>query len=370
MFVIAKGYYGLGGNIAVLACAMRLAKKLNRQLIVDWKDGFYGGDSHDAYASLFQSPTSVPIEREALKDLKVWPNYWQPYIAQTKPHANGIPLSNVTAEMAEIDIDTGGSCGEVIVVSREDKYWHQGEHHEEMGLLTRLLIPSADVQKLLDSYKQLFAGHPVIGVHFRHGNGERSVVPPDISWFFAQVDKFIEKSPESKIFLCTDCHAALTTFSSRYGNRVLSTEKEYPPLGTGGMHYAVTDDKRLNSAREALLDIWLLAECTYFVGSRSFFSAVAGKLNGGFDRNNSAWWMPKYRSHSVEPGKVALAADEGLAQSFLEKGVMTDGVYYEGNTEGAFDLYYLYDYLGTVPKSHDEFSLDGVFAELRNRRLY
>lgn len=370
MYVIAKGYYGLGGNLAVLVCAMRLARKLNRHLIVDWKYGFYGGDSHDVYGELFQAPSSFPVERGSWESWKVWPDYWQPYVAQTKPYPKGVPLSYVTTEMAESEADAGGSLGDAIIISRDDKYWHKGEHHEEMSLLTQSLVPSVASQNLIEQYKSLFLGQPVIGVHFRHGNGERTVVPPDINWFYSQVDKFVERAPGCKIFLCSDCYAALRSFTERYGNRVISTDKNYPALGSGGMHYGDTDVKRLASAREALLDIWLLAECTYFVGSKSFFSGVAGKLNGGFGRENSAWWTPRHRSFSADPEMKALSTDADLLQSFHDNNVSIDGIYYKTGEGEDLNMYYLYDYLGSLSKTREASSLQSIFGEIKSRRLY
>lgn len=370
MYVMAKGYYGLGGNLAVLVCAMRLALKTNRKLIVDWKNGFYGGESHDVFLELFQYPGSEEVAGEVLGNYTVWPEYWRPHISKTKPHVKGIALSNVTAEMVESEIDAGGGLADIVVISRDDKYWHRSEYHKEMSQLTKSLRPTADIQKRIDMYKEECFSGQVIGVHFRHGNGERSVIPAEIEWFFSSVDKFISETPEARIFLCTDCYAVVDSFKERYKGRVFYVEKAYPPLGVGGMHYASSDVGRLRSAIEALIDIWLLSECDKFVGSKSFFSGVANKLNAGFDRSNSAWWMPKHRSYVDEADKSHVSAVSEVSKFFTDRGIPLDGVYLKKSGMNDYDVYYLYENVGKIGIDSNEVAINMVFENIKQHRLY
>ena len=82
------------------------------------------------------------------------------------------------------------------------------------------------------------------------------------------------KIPEAVIFLATDNREAQQLVEKRYP-KVIATEKWFPTTGIE-MHQNPECPDRLNNAIEALLDMYLLAECDYLVfPSSSTFSYIS-----------------------------------------------------------------------------------------------
>lgn len=367
-YVIAKGYYGMGGNLVTLACAMRLAKKLDRNILVDWIDSCYGLSDADIFRVLFQSP-EYSLGRDALANSVVWPDFWKSYILRTMPHSPQHALSRVTTDMIE-EVDQADVSGaDVIVVSRDDKYWYDPACRLEFSNIVGEIIPSDDVLREVREFQEQVLGPSPIGVHFRHGNGERSVVPPDIHWFFARVDEYLIESPDSQVFLCTDCSAILERFEENYPGKVVSTVKEYPPVGSGAMHQLKGDRQRLISAKEAVVDIWLLAKCKYLVSSRSFFSGFAAKLNKNLAGRYVKGWVPVHRQYNIQPGHIPVVEDPDLRPRLACNDIRTDGLYVEKDDQGLYKLYYLYSELGCY-SSYDEVDFDRLKRQVVDIRSY
>lgn len=365
-YVVAKGYYGLGGSIAVLSSAMRLADRSGAKLIVDWVDGVYGIEGKDVFNEIFSEPQSN-IDVLMSSEMKVWPEEWQDDYKSTMPHktVNGLQLSKVTSEMVEESGELDKENYNCFVVSRDDKYWHDGYFREEVTECVRAIKPVDRVARKIDSYK---LGEDCIGVHFRHGNGERTVVPPDINWFFGRVDDFLCSSPSSNILVCTDCSKVLDAFEERYPGKVISTEKSYPEVGSGSMHLSREGDQRLQAIEEAVIDIWLMAKCGFFVGSKSFFTGVALKLRGNIDKAKVKIWQPIWRSHKPEQTEVPLSECSDLSKSFDDQKILKDGLFVK--VDGAlFRIRYLYCELGEY-SSVEDIDFQWLKKELIEHRCY
>ena len=95
--------------------------------------------------------------------------------------------------------------------------------------------------------------------------------------FFAAIDRIVAKVPEAVIFLATDNREAQRLVEKRY-SKVIATEKWFPTTGNE-MHQNPECSDRLNNAVEALIDMYLLAECDYLVSpSSSTFSYISSLL--------------------------------------------------------------------------------------------
>lgn len=366
-YVIAKGYYGMGGSLAVVVCASRLAESLGRTLLVDWVDGCYGLKGQDIFMRLFSAPV-YSLDRDALRAAKVWPSFWQDFIHRTRPYSSSHPLSRVTTEMVE---DDGAAAieSDVIVVSRDDTYWHSSDHHQEMSRLARRLRPNPILQEKIDKFAFEHLGQNSIGVHFRHGNGEPTVVPPDIAWFFNRVDEQCGGKGDANIFLCTDCSEVVNRFNDRYPGRVVCTTKKYPPLGAGAMHSVSGDEQRLNSAEEAVMDIWLLSKCRALVGSKSFFTGFAAKLNPKLGADIKTW-TPEYRSYTSPAGRVPVEDDHELSRTLAGVGIRTDGLFLEQVPhEAGKRLFYLYWQIAKF-SGVSELDFRSIETKIAFRRLY
>lgn len=363
--VVAKGYYGLGGNLSVLASAMRLAKNFDCNLVVDWKDGFYGLKEEDIFSRVFKYPDSN-LELLTKGTHKVWPPEWQDYIEQTRPHKNinGLQLSRVTSEMIEDSNEILSDSYDTFVVSRDDKYWHHGQYESEIKSLLLNVRLADSLQQKVDSYD---VDEDTVAVHFRHGNGELTVVPPDINWFYSQVDKYLDRGAKN-IFLCTDCFRVIELFRERYPGLVFSSDKKYPANGQGAMHYAVTDTGNIRAISEAIIDIWTMAKAGFLVGSKSFFTGASYKLSTNLVKERTSIWVPEVRSHKPASTQTPLVNDSDLSNTFKQKGIPTDGLYVERKGRESL-IFYLHNEISTFTNL-DELKLDDVHARIKALRYY
>jgi|SaaInlStandDraft_4_1057021.scaffolds.fasta_scaffold24893_2 hypothetical protein len=368
-YVMCKGFYGLGGNLAVLVCALRLSKKLNRKLIVDWEGSNFSLSNGDIFKELFEEPIDIAPPRVEWGGLKVFPEYWQDFIKYPKPYSSEYPLTRATVDMAEELDENELKEIDIIVVSRDDKYWHKADYFDEISALMKLVVPMGFIRDRVERFENEFLKNNSIGVHFRHGNGENSVVPPDINWFYSAIDEFLGKFGDASIFLCTDCSAVEDVFRNRYGDKVVVWEKIFPILGSGTMQFVEGDENRLNSAVGAIMDMWTLSKCTCFVGSRSFFSGVAGRLNKGLDKDHSRWWVPKYRSHSKKENQQYVSEIPVVEKYFNEENVLTDGILLEETTDGSYDVIYLYENVGHIDDLTN-FNIEPIRERIKCHRLY
>ncbi|MGA0610312.1 nodulation protein NodZ [Caldimonas sp. KR1-144] len=285
-FVLVKSYYGLGGDICVMLGAWRLARQLGRELIVDWSGGRYGRVSDGKlFARFFTAPHFLaPVDVPGLATMSVFPGEWA--------GRAGLPpvtyLKDVDLTKSRPD-DVPPTCdADCIVISRDSQ--ELLPRLAEYAQLARGLRLVDDIQASVD--RQLASLKPFrhsIGIHFRHGNGEKKVMAPDPRWFRNRISgklKSLNLSPDDMgLYVATDCGGTLDYFKHYYPN-VIALPKIYRPNGSGALHVGrddLSDDEKVAMAGEALADIYCLAKCNSFIGSRGYFSLLTRLLRGDHD---------------------------------------------------------------------------------------
>ncbi len=281
-YVLVKSYYGLGGDLCVLLGAMRYAQQTRRTLLADWSGGFYGSvaDGRLLHA-LFDSPRFETSAALPAQPLSVFPSVWQDRL-QLPPmsYLSGQELTLSRPE--EAPLDCPADC---VVITRDSK--RLTRQPEQFHPVARRLQPVRAVRDAVArEAAQWIPKAPSIGIHYRHGNGERKVVPPDPRWFRNRINarlRMLDRGPnEFSLFVATDCRGAVDYFRRYYPN-TFACEKPYRPNGAGAMHVGredLDDAARMQAAHEALIDMYTLAECDWFIGSRGFFSLFVKLLRG------------------------------------------------------------------------------------------
>ena len=370
MIVVAKGPYGLGGNISVLADAMRLGEALGCGVAADWAAGRYCVDGANVADLLFDYDRRVPWPG-SFDGCRVFPEAWSADVATTVPpmRASSDPIwMSRAVDAEEYGLDALACDYDVVVLSRDSKYWHSKDY--ELAPYVQALRPNQEVR---DGVAALGLSRLDVGVHLRHGNGERSVVPPDVGWFFEQVDDLTEQRSGSRIFLCTDCSAVVDAFVSRYGSRrVLTAPKGYRPLGAGPMHAAKTSADRYRSAVEAATDMWALGQCGALVRSAGFFSGTARNLGAPWRRGSLRLFAPVYRSYHQPAEERPVTKTDQLGRSLIDAGVLLDGLYLSQAPadDGRWDLFYLYWPVGRLGSPQEADDPAAIAAAVREHRLY
>lgn len=280
---------------------------------------YYGGDT-DYFHKLFKPlPRQVPLSEIMDMDLAVFPPYWGRFVSEVPQHRKGYNLTAATPDLLfDPSSDFSHEKHSVAVVARDGRFFHSPEYKMEIREFFSALKPIDPISDDISAFVSQNFGTYTIGVHFRHGNGEATVVPPDFEWFCRSIDDLTARGPDrhAPVFVATDCGIALTMFRARYGDRIISYPKFYLPPGTGGMQYQQKKQEKLQSAIEALTDIRLLSLCQAFVGSKSFFSACANLWGEGFDRTNSRRYVPRLRAFRPSTNQIAVSADPEVLAVF------------------------------------------------------
>ena len=198
--------------------------------------------------------------------------------------------------------------------------WRRSVH---LGLAGRLR-PSAVIGEKVEGMMSSLSGHR-IRVHVRHPSHQVEQGRVFFSQYFEVIDHLCEQNPDSSIFLATDNELAIATFVLRYGERVhyypdfsresidsilewaysLLKDKSDEMGFVSGVgfqsHYraAVSDDLSigLRMGREAVADVFSLAQCHDFVCTASNFTLACAYLN------------PDQRQHLISAGPPGAKVD-------------------------------------------------------------
>jgi hypothetical protein len=150
------------------------------------------------------------------------------------------------------------------------------------------LAPTARLLASIDAYAGGFSDH-TIGVHVRRTDHVVSRERSPDQLFFAALDAAIVEDARSVFCLCTDDFETLHRFRERYGERIISRERQQ----FGRDSIAAIED--------AVIDLFSLARCQRILGSEwSSFSRLAAQVGGierrvlslGETRDTPALWGP------------------------------------------------------------------------------
>jgi len=136
-------------------------------------------------------------------------------------------------------------------------------------------------------------------VHVR--NSDRSL---SVEKILRSTDRILARHRYCKVLVATDNTDTLHQARQRYGaDRLLASEKWFPAPGRP-IHRGAERGNELQTAREALVDLYLLGACDWLVADwRSSFAYVAWLLFRGPRsrvRNcDPGWFLPRHFGHRL-----------------------------------------------------------------------
>jgi hypothetical protein len=147
---------------------------------------------------------------------------------------------------------------------------------DETAILRRLMHDTLELHPSIAgriaSIRRGWGDGPLIGVHARHTDKRTN-----LREMKACVAACRARFPEASIFLATDCGQVEQEFRRDYPS-LLTAPKWYPP--SGRLHGREECPDRLQNLTEALIDLYLLAECEHLVinsgSSLGYFAQVVG----------------------------------------------------------------------------------------------
>lgn len=278
-FLISRKNTGLGSDLATVVGAWDYARRTSRTLVIDWRNSLYLQDrSLNAFPRLFQKIDHIEGVRVICDDS----------ITKQRFPTPTFPLQSL-----------GHHEYRDLILHRKDM--------DAPTLLNRLPMhsfPSVELQRKVLSALRLhdevqsqvnefirdeFASATVLGVHFRHGNGEhlgfgRDSDTLDRCQQFAVACREMYKNLKNtshrhfRIFLATDSQEVVHHLTSLISS-VFTRPKRFHELNGGRLHRRSLG---LSGAQDALIEMSLLAQCNALIYNSSWFSYYA-RLLGQFD---------------------------------------------------------------------------------------
>jgi hypothetical protein len=291
LVVKAKG--GMGNRILCAVTGILYGQLTGRLTIVDWRDAAYSNDGSNTFSHFFNSP-KVLSETILPKDASIRPEIWAGQIDKSmsrmlSEHDPNKHRSIWIHRKYSIDVRELDYPEDIVVFwyytgrIRALKTHFQNSDSsfaglDSDGIVRKVLLEqmklSDKVRWCIDDFKSSMCWpEKVIGVHVRYTD-----MKTNLTHYEHALQRFLHCEPKAHIFLATDNEQISREYHERYKN-VFSTPKWFPNDSSPMHQNAVCPDKVLNGI-EALVDMYLLADCDYLIyPGGSTFSRLARLLS-------------------------------------------------------------------------------------------
>ena len=294
-FLLIKERTGMSNRILNLMGGILYAKITQRKVIIDWSDEVYSPDRSNVFSQLF-TLTGVDQATEIPETDSVYPPLWRGQLAKSveevlisegvnkKENLVRSPLfwSRYRANIARLYDETvlikWSYFAEIHKLRRHFKReFNELKYLDDEAIVRALikkhLILNSDVQQHINTFKSKYFSEQVIGIHVRFTDRKNP-----FDHYPKLIDAILSQNPEAQLFLATDNLSVQEFFGKIYGDRVVLTEKWFPPDTTvmERLHLHPSCPDVLENGIQALVDLYLLASCDYLIcDQNSTFAYVA-----------------------------------------------------------------------------------------------
>jgi hypothetical protein len=341
-------FYGLGGQLAVLATA------IGQALVSQYKRCFWTWRDYQSGLVMFppELPKNSYVEQVLQQSVSsaVFANF-------TLNKERQKSSRSVSGWLPSRNVDIANSP--VAIISRNDinQFILRGESkYQCMRRLYSKILPSSYVQKLVVEQANLIQSKGIdfsmaLGIQVRHGNGERykqgntwGVKPPPKAVLISAVDGAIQnaKSPLDSIIIASDCFAVRDVLQNKYGRKykIHFLSENIQNIGGGGNPQDFRFDMGVERIevdmeqddKQAFAEIITLSKCNSICGGKSFFfDAVIGF--GNADENQITRIDNRDRYVELAEHIVPLGEAEGneiasfVIDLFRRNDVLLDGIF-------------------------------------------
>ena len=292
-FLLIKAKGGMGNRMLCAITGLLYARATDRTPVVDWSDGTYSNDGSNAFSGYFETTTAqlsaLPVDTNYVPAL--WKGTTEKplsYLIQTNdPTKHSSPLIHrkYSIDCRRLDYTEQVAVfwyythrlNQLLPALRNtplDSYTQLGVRGSIRELLSRDMKLVPEIRMKVDEFKARHWKAPMIGLHIRCTD-----LKTDLGAYRKALDRLLTQVPDATLFLATDNAQVMEDYIARYP-RVVSTPK-WLPAGVHSLHQNAACPDRFANGVEALLDMYLLAECDYLIypGS-STFSWIAGIMAG------------------------------------------------------------------------------------------
>lgn len=289
-FLLVKGRSGLGNRMLSALTGILYARLTDRRLLVDWSDPLYSDDGSNAFHRVFRCLSCSPTSGIPATD-SVFPSIWRGHLHESSTVMQGRYRPHTSPEswqqLSSIDLTKLDYQEDVVVMwTSTEKVGllrdHLSAQFKELegvtkqAILSKLLredlLLQPEIRERVVHFKDNQFRMATVGVHVRYSDHRSHL------WAILKaLNTLLKSEPNLQIFLSTDNIAVKKMFEESYP-RVITTPHWYPPPGLSWTSTEICPN-RIENSIEALVDLYLLAECDYLIiDTSSSFSLVASLL--------------------------------------------------------------------------------------------
>ena len=291
-YLVVKAKGGMGNRVLCAVTGIIYGQLTSRAVVVDWRDGAYSNDGSNTFSEFFACSEVYP-ETILSKDAKIRPKIWDGNLHKSMSqmlhkydpdkHSSIRIHRKYSVDVRRVDYDE-----DIIVfwyytgrIKALKKHFSNGQAGfaglDTNGIIRKVLTEQMplhkDILQQMDDFKAKHWTDKIIGVHIRHTDRITN-----LDKYEKQLNRFLKRYPDAHIFLATDNQQVNREYHKRFKN-ILSTPKWFPE-GMTSMHQNVNCLDKVANGIEALVDMYLLAQCDCLIYSGySTFSLVSRVLS-------------------------------------------------------------------------------------------
>jgi len=297
-FLVVKAKGGMGNSMLCAITGILYGQITGRMTVVDWRGEGYTNDGSNTFSKFFTCSEVHPetiLPSESTIRPKVWEGQLHRAMSEMLHEYDPNKHSSLTIHRKySVDVRRLDYDEDIIV------FWHYTgrirnlKKHLRNGLegyggldtrgiirkvLTEKMTLHKDIRQQIDDFKANHWSDKVIGVHIRHT--DRKI---NLAKYERHLRRFLKRCPDAHIFLATDNQLVNKEYQKRFKN-VFSTPKWFPD-GIASMHQNIDCLDKVANGIEALVDMYLLAECDCLIYSGySTFSFISRILSNAQPEN-------------------------------------------------------------------------------------
>ena len=306
--VKGSGGAGLGDRMCGLAVGILYAQHTGRALHVDWRDRAFESQHQNLFPELIRV-MGVPMVDSIPATSSVAPDVWCNHLDLGIDQVRAIDLENrgikwtgaapawdpeealrrYSVDVANYDypenvvvIWSGASMNSLVEKLKQDALIDATMTADEMlgHVIGGKIRLRNEIDDRIEGFRREIIGdRPTLGIHYRKTDEAAAVrTIPTESQYLKETDRALATLPDdAAMFLATDNADVQSVYQNRYGaKRVCWTDKWLPKSGRS-IHKNDDCPDGLMAAKDALLDVGLLARCDRLVlTGNSSFSSLAG----------------------------------------------------------------------------------------------
>lgn len=274
--ITIKPFGGLANRMRALDSCFRLAKKSQRPLHLIWEKNF---ELNCSIHKLFEIPEGITIEERRIgrKVLALKKRIYKAlrFFGFKIPPGYDFYLFNkdiVRLKEQDFDFKEILKYKSIFISTIAHFYKTQDSFY--------YFRPVAELQEKIDIINSQYSKR-TIGIHIRRTDNANSIKYSPLSSFLNYMEEEIAKNRDTKFFLATDSLEVSKTVFDKFGDQIISHDKDL-------------DRNTEKGIQDALIDMYCLSNCIKIVGSYySSFSEVAAQINNIelfqiYETNNTA----------------------------------------------------------------------------------